>query len=466
MTPRAWYGRALAALGALSALVSAVTMWGFTVDDALIPLRYARNLAAGSGYRFDAAGPVTDGVTPLPWAVLLVPLVTDDLFVALVRVKALGVALWVVAAALLGARLGAEARSARAVGAAVYALAIVGLSFPIGAWSASGMETGGAITLATAAAVSFARPRLAAALAGLCAVVRPELVVWGSILAAGSALAGRAKRGDLALALTLALAPFFIVVAIRLAVFGRPAPLALLAKPSDLAHGLPYGLAGAIYVLTPPLALAPLALRRASIRAKTIAIASVLHVLVVIALGGDWMPYARLVVPIAPACVLPFVELAAAAESCAAKFAVLLRGGAVLSLGVALALTGAPRGRHVLEDRARLANDARPVLAGAKVIAALDVGWTAAAAPREARIVDLAGLTDPAIAALPGGHTSKSVDVAMLLERGVDTVVLFDAPRNVELRLTRSALFGERYVKTASLLLGREGASYSVFTRR
>jgi hypothetical protein len=31
-------------------------MWGFTVDDALISVRYARHVAAGVGWRFDAAG--------------------------------------------------------------------------------------------------------------------------------------------------------------------------------------------------------------------------------------------------------------------------------------------------------------------------------------------------------------------------------------------------------------------------
>jgi len=33
----------LVLLGALCALVPAIVMWGFTVDDALIPLRYAHH---------------------------------------------------------------------------------------------------------------------------------------------------------------------------------------------------------------------------------------------------------------------------------------------------------------------------------------------------------------------------------------------------------------------------------------
>ncbi len=74
-------GRLLAAwpaLGALAALVPALWMWGFTVDDALIAIRYARHLNAGIGWRFNAHGPSTDGVTPLPWPALLAPLAWGD----------------------------------------------------------------------------------------------------------------------------------------------------------------------------------------------------------------------------------------------------------------------------------------------------------------------------------------------------------------------------------------------------
>jgi hypothetical protein len=56
------------------------------------------------------------------------------------------------------------------------------------------------------------------------------------------------------------------------------------------------------------------------------------------------------------------------------------------------------------------------------VVAALDIGWLGAAT--DATIVDLAGLTDPVIAVLPGGHTSKAIPAALLDARKVDTIVL------------------------------------------
>ena len=88
---------------------------------------------------------------------------------------------------------------------------------------------------------------------------------------------------------------------------------------------------------------------------------------------------------------------------------------------------------------------------GSSSIATLDIGWTAAAF--DGPIVDLAGLTDPNIAALPGGHTSKHVDTTMLLDRHVDTVIFWGTPRGVELGLYAEPLFRARYRAAESLPL-------------
>ncbi|MBX3263110.1 MAG: hypothetical protein KF782_25775 [Labilithrix sp.] len=224
MVGGAWYGRALALAGALAALAPSLAMWGFTVDDALISLRYAHHLASGAGYRFDALGPSTDGVTPLPWAPLLAPLAGGDLVVALERVKALGIVAWTAAGAVLGSALAeAAAGERRATLHALVALAVVGLAFPLGAWAASGMETGLATALATCAAAWFERPRRAALLAGLAASLRPELVVWAVIVAGGAAAAGSLARGHAARTVALALAPFALCAVVRLVAFGRRA---------------------------------------------------------------------------------------------------------------------------------------------------------------------------------------------------------------------------------------------------
>src|SRR5439155_8997260 len=140
-----------------------------------------------------------------------------------------------------------------------------------------------------------------------------------------------------------------------------------------------------------------------------------------------WMPYARLAAPIAPSMVLAFVLAASAPASAPAPAPAPVSGAAAaaaassapaphrwadaarlliaIAAGVWTLAVAGPAGRHVLADRIDLARRARPYLDGAARIASVDIGWPTLAT--EADIVDLAGLTDPTIAALPGGHTSK-----------------------------------------------------------
>jgi hypothetical protein len=70
-------------------------------------------------------------------------------------------------------------------------------------------------------------------------------------------------------------------------------------------------------------------------------------------------------------------------------------------------------------------------LAGARVVAALDVGWLGAVTP--GAVLDLAGVTDETVAMLPGGHTSKRIGDALLRARGVDALVLLAYPPHDEL---------------------------------
>ena len=263
-------------------------------------------------------------------------------------------------------------------------------------------------------------------------------------------------------AVLMAVGPFAVCAAVRGVVFGRVAPLAVLAKPSDLAHGLVYAGAAALVVLTPLLVVAPVTLVRGPKvgTARVLVVAFVAHAAAVVAAGGDWMPYARLMVPVAPSLVIAFVEVASTSRRLFGG----LRVAVAVALGVMIAARAAPAGRSVHADRADLVARARPVLAGAQVVAALDVGWASAAT--DARIVDLAGLTDPAIAMLPGGHTSKRVDTSMLLDRGVDTMVVYSDARAVEARIIWSDLFVARFEAAETLPLGSRGAFYTVYRRR
>jgi hypothetical protein len=450
----------IASLGAILALLPALALRGFTVDDALISARYAANIANGAGYRFNARGASTDGVTPLGWPLLLAPFAGHGPLAALVAAKVLGVIAWTIAAAVLAVAIdrvpGKRARYA--------ALLMLAASAPLAAWSVAGMETGLVIALAALAAASgrLGHARASAAFAGICAAMRPEMIPWAAVLAAapppeGSTAASR-PPWDRALRGALALAPPVAVALIRVAVFGRAAPLSVLAKPSDEMLGARYALA--CFLLTGPLALiAPLAWRRLDGFARVLLIAIGAHFAAIALAGGDWMPLSRLLAPVLPAVVLVAAELAAVAD---------LR---LTAARVALALAGeifqmakvGPTAAHVGEDRLHLIEELRGPLATAKVIAALDIGWLGAVT--DATIVDLAGLTDPAIAVLPGGHTSKAIHASLLDARGVDALVLqvkegearrepwttSHFARTVELRVARIPGMDEAFrVKTES----------------
>ena len=470
MSPRdaGWQRSAIgAAIGIAAALPLAAWMWGFTIDDALISVRYARHLADGAGYRFNAGGPVTDGVTPLPWPFLLAPLAHADAMTVLVRAKCLGLGAWLGAAGALGA---AVARAEGAAWVKAAAAIVLALSVPVAAHAVSGMETGIALALATCAAIA-SRPRAAAVLAGLAAAFRPEMAAWALVLAVLRAPRDARRVTERAILAAIALAPFAACAIARVLVFGRPAPLAVMAKPSDIEHGAAYAIVAVVVTLAPIAACAPIALRRARGPAVAIALAGVAHVGALVAVGGDWMPHARLMAPIAPSLVFAFVLAAPHARA----WSNALRGAIAIVASLAL-FHIVPSGRNVGSDRASLVAAARPELANASRVAALDVGWVSAAT--EAPLVDLAGVTDPTIAALGGGHTSKRVDPVMLLDTGADALLLYSPvaidlaswttaryPRVVEARLARSELIAERFTARAWLPLGATGAGYVLLSR-
>jgi hypothetical protein len=460
------------ALGALAALAAARRMWGFTVDDALISVRYARHLAQGVGWRFDPRGPTSDGVTPLPWPLLLAPMAKAAPLVVLDRARAFGLVVWLATGAWLGWAMGRV--SAAPSWARTAALATLALSVPAGAYAVSGMETPLATGLATGAVLLVRRTWLSCVLAGMTASFRPEMAPWACALAVSAAVLNRESVGRAVLAGAIGLVPFGVSVLVRMLVWGRPGPLALLAKPGDAGLGLSYAAAASVVTLVPVLVLAPMALRRTP-DAVAVVLPGLVHLCAVVVVGGDWMPFARLCVPVLPGLAWAGVLLSSRAHALATA----ARSLAALGLGIALSVRSAAvieSGRQVMEDRRALVTAARPLLAGASRVAALDIGWTGAAT--DADIVDLAGLTDLEIAALPGGHTSKRIDGRFLLSRDPDVALLYAPngltaagladwtnaryPRIVEARLVRDEVFASHFTPEAWLPLGTRGAGYVV----
>ena len=462
-----------AGLGLVAALLLPLWMWGFTVDDSLIPVRYARHLALGFGWRFNTPGPSTDGVTPLPWPVVLVLMAHADPMVVLWRSKLLGLIVWAATGTAMGAAIG------RIPGLSWWgraaALGTLSLSVPVAAHAVSGMETALSTALATSATLFARRPRELALVAGLAASLRPEMAPWAMAIAIGFAIVDRATVAQVVACATLALAPFVCCAGIREFAWGHPAPLAVLAKPSDLEHGWNYAGAACVVTLTPLLVLAPLALAR-SPTALAIVLAAIVHAFAIVVVGGDWMPYARLMVPVAPTLAYAGALVSARAH----PLATTARSLAALALGLGLIARGGTAGRRVGEDRAALVDKARPALASVHCVAALDIGWVSAAT--DAAILDLAGVTDPTVAVLPGGHTSKRVDAMFVRSRGVDALLLYamsqpphgdlerwaDAPysRVVEARLAREPAIANHFGAAAWLPLGAQGAGYVLLKAR
>ena len=451
-------------LGLIAALVPVLGLWGYTVDDALVTARVAHHLATGVGYRFNANGPIVDAVTPLGYAYLLAPFARHGSLDAWQAARWIGVAAWLGAAIWLGIEV-ARAGRARWRWAVLVPLASCA---PIAAWVGSGMETGIVTALAT---VALGRSLRWLGAAGLAAAWRPELLPWAVVLAVGRVVVvGEWPRG-LPRALSWVAVPLVLITLVRFVYFGSPTPLAVLAKPSDLRHGVLYVAGALLWTGLPVLAIAPHALRR-SPRAMVLVAAFIVHLVALVGAGGDWMALFRLVVPTLPSLVL----VGALTAEHGAWWSTVARVAVAFAIGGTLFAVLGPDARGVAEHRRRLIEQAAPLLDGAKRVAAADVGWVGAAT--SADVVDLAGITDPTIAVLPGGHTTKQVSPDLLRRRDVDHVVLLLAPgveagedwtgldfaKGVEARVADEAA-AEGYRLEASIALGGTRQRYLVVSR-
>src|SRR5438445_11070424 len=101
------------------------------------------------------------------------------------------------------------------------------------------METGLVTALAVGALGGGAWADFSAALA---AAWRPELAPWCACVRLGFRIQAGTPRGRALASPALVLGAVALVGALRALLFGRAAPLAVFAKPSDLAHGVSYAL--------------------------------------------------------------------------------------------------------------------------------------------------------------------------------------------------------------------------------
>lgn len=287
---RARAALAFLAAAVFAALVARLARW--TVDDAYITLRYARELARGAGLTFNPSGPRAEGYTSLLWTVLLAlpHLVHAD---ALAFAKVAGVAATFGTFAILWRESERLSRAEGGAGWAAPAAALALAAIPATAVHAvSGMETAlftlllTATFAAAAAAVGppAAQPGARLPLFALAlSLTRPEGALAAAlVLATVAALAPAPERsGHLKRAIALVLLPFAAYWAARTAYYGLPFPLPFyvkLAHPGRFPgapvvgqwlreHGLRLGLALLFAFARPPRALWPAILATAALTA-------------------------------------------------------------------------------------------------------------------------------------------------------------------------------------------------------
>ena len=418
----------------LIALLAAAAGWMawlavYQVDDAFIVYRYARSLARGDGFVFNA-GERVEGVTCFLWTLVLAPFSAAG--VPLPRVAPVLTAIAGLSCLVLVARRHAESEGR--VGLELRDLlpvTLLAVAPAFAYWSVGALETVPYALVLTLAARGHARERRGAD--GLASAV--SLGVAGLL------------RPETPLIVAAFIGPFLLF---RRLYFGSWLPNTYYAKagapfPVLIARGWTYmrgclastmpafgGASGAI-VLLGALVVALLlafAWRRPELRTEAIVVLAVAAA--VVAEGGDWMVLCRFWVPALPCLAViagaALVRLSswhragtAAAVLCvAAVIASGLTTGARERNGGRGLLVNAVGYRHAHREVARFLNEHA---SAGDAVALMDVGMIGWEADR-LRVIDITGLTDRDIAHAPGDFLDKRFPVADLLARDPRFMVL------------------------------------------
>lgn len=436
----------------LLAVVQQIFFAGYTMDDAFISFRYARNVAGGHGWVYNVGAEPVEGFTNFLWTLLLVPCFwfrLDPMLTAqsLGALCSLGV-LWLT---LCLAESGVENPRGRMPLWAPFLLCVTG-SFTYQA--VTGLETH-LFTLGLTFAIYFFLRGDARSLAwsaagfAVASLTRPEgLLLYGVsflFLFAG----WRRRHVERASLLTFALV-YFIPLSLfflwRVATFGDWLPNTYYAKvgpPGEmLAEGAKYvyGFSRTHGTTLPwALALLPVVWYRRRPREVYLLLMLVAHLFIVAYEGGDWMPLHRLIAPILPVLFVLITEgfdvlrqaWRTLEERRGSSFPWMkgLVGAWLVLIAAVLFYPSIPvmreaRVRPALYERSHVAMgrwlarncspDDRVALSDIGQIGYYSDLW----------VIDLVGLTDRTIARSPGGLHKKQYDPEYVLDQEPKYIVL------------------------------------------
>lgn len=421
------------------------------MDDPWITFRYAANVLAGHGWAFNPGEPL-EGYSNFLWTIAsMVPIAAGVEPLGAMRALSALAALWILWALAVRTPRGGEGP-----GGTAWAPLLLAACWPFAAWIGGGLETIGhaalllGFAMATGRALAEptkARGAAAGALAGALAMSRPEGAMFMAVLPLCLLRARqRGARIAMAAALGVAVAVLAGYSAWRLHTFGTLVANTVSAKvgggvlPSVIA-GLRYALAwlpGPALVVLPLAAAALLRARRDAAshadRDPVLSVAAaclLLQVAFAVAVGGDWMPGYRFLVPAMPlAALLAGVALAgwnrwlaamavAAALLAAPVQAYFDRGGGP-AIGMRLARWISSR-QPLVATLQVIGRDLRAMGSPEDTIALSEAGVVPYLS--RMRVIDMLGLVDREIAALPGGLHQKH-DADSVLRRAPRFVLL------------------------------------------
>jgi hypothetical protein len=291
-----------------------LSFWEHVSDDAYISFRYVARWVTGQGLTFNPGEQVEGFSNPLWVGVLalsqlLLPAVTIVDAARVLGFSAAVISLVAVAAIVMRSSPGREST------AFAYAAFILVCTPGFHLYATAGLETpllGMLITLAVLLSVAdtFTARLGAAACLGLAATCRPEAplyaLLWWIFTSGASKL--RTHPGREMLVMVLLGAPFAAYEAFRLVYFGDLLPNTFTAKPPGIFGGL-FGIGYVLQWVTAlggPVLLVVWILKRSPLETNAhhlfrAAGGPVLAATIFVAYSqGDWMPFGRFLVPVAP----------------------------------------------------------------------------------------------------------------------------------------------------------------------